>query len=121
MTWYAYHLSPLDHGWEQLPSVGDVAGDIASSEAKQIVKYGHTHMLEEPSSENFLADWAAAKEAASAQGWEGDFRKPPVVFWLPNDTGFTHAFAFKQDNNGSTFIVSPYRLPWMDRLAVSGP
>lgn len=118
MTWHAYHISPIDHGWQFLQSVGDIAAELASNEAREIARSGHALMIDDPTSAEFLNDWQEAKDAAYAQGWEGDFRQGPVVFWLPTETGFTYAFAFKQDNNGSSFIVSPYRLPWMERISM---
>lgn len=62
--------------------------------------------------ESFLANWEQAKGAASDIGWDGDFRGDPVVVWLPGSPGddFVHGFAFKQDNNGTAFKISPVPL-----------
>jgi hypothetical protein len=38
----------------------------------------------------------------------GDDSAPPVVF-----------FTWKIDNNGTTFVVSPVRLPWLEERALS--
>lgn len=45
------------------------------------------------------------------------FRVGPYIFWVPNETGFAYAFAFKQDNSGTTFIVSPVELQWVEDFA----
>jgi hypothetical protein len=51
-------------------------------------------------------------------GWEGDIRhgSGPFVCPLPDgDCGSEYLIAWKQDNNGSTFIASPFCLPWLKR------
>jgi hypothetical protein len=58
---------------------------------------------------------------AKKVGWEGDVRPGeggPYIAGLPtHDTGRDGHFmiAWKQDNNGDTFVVSPYRLPWLEK------
>jgi hypothetical protein len=57
------------------------------------------------------------KVTARFLGWEGDIREGPYVSILPSyDSGSESPFliAWKQDNNGECFIVSPYLLTWMD-------
>lgn len=67
--------------------------------------------------ENTLATWQKAQEVASAHmGWEGDITEGPYVFMLPmNDGGgtMTAGFIWKQSNNGTTFVVSPFEMPWL--------
>lgn len=48
-------------------------------------------------------------------GWEGDVRDDELyVFALPSDSCETKiGFIWKQENNGSTFVASPYPLPWL--------
>ena len=113
MNWIVYRMSPIDPGWEFLKTVVDTVGPLAATEAEEIARNGNAMMLETPLGSTFLEGWDTAKAAAYEHGWEGDFRQGPVVFWLPNDGGFTHGFVFKQDNNGTSFIVSPYALPWL--------
>ena len=61
---------------------------------------------------------AGAMEAARKIGWEGDIRSGPFVSGLPTgetaDDGHV-MIAWKQDNNGDTFVAAPYRLPWLER------
>jgi hypothetical protein len=57
-----------------------------------------------------------ALKIASSMGWEGDFSNGPFISAIPADDGENIPdllFAWKQSNNGTTFIVSPYALPWM--------
>ncbi len=47
--------------------------------------------------------------------WEGDMREPMRFIGLPNpDYGNLElALLIKQDNNGTTFLASPFELPWL--------
>lgn len=56
-----------------------------------------------------------AMALAKRAGWEGDIRQGPYVAALPNgDCESDLMIAWKQDNNGETFIVSPLLLPWLE-------
>ncbi len=60
---------------------------------------------------------SAAHELAKKVGWEGDTREGPYIAGLPaKDTADDghYMIAWKQDNNGDTFVVSPFRLPWLE-------
>lgn len=57
-----------------------------------------------------------AKRLATLKGWEGDMREGPYVFALPPSDGYCNfdvGIAFKQDNNGQTYVTSPRPLPWL--------
>lgn len=60
--------------------------------------------------------WLARAEGCT---WEGDFREGPFVFHVPSpgDSGMAAGFAWKQDNNGATFLCSPVSLDWHDGCA----
>lgn len=81
----------------------------------------------EPSSvESALAEYQSLKkramDAAYEAGWEGDIRPDsgPFVSGIPDpDCGWSsYMIAWKQDNNGTTFIASPCQLPHLGRVAV---
>ncbi|WP_143219499.1 hypothetical protein [Achromobacter xylosoxidans] len=109
MRWHVYDIIPIDFGWEFLKSVRDTAADLGAREAAfQVERHFDPGLT--PSLASFIQRWDSAREAATKQGWEGDFRGEPVVFWVPTEDGFDFGFAFKQDNNGTTFIVSPKRM-----------
>jgi hypothetical protein len=67
-----------------------------------------------------LNDLCMAFMLARKLGWEGDIRSfegGPYIAALPAGG---HVIAWKQDNNGTTFIASPFELPWIsaeDRIA----
>lgn len=113
MAWYVYELSPIDHGWENLKTVEETVTYIRSIEenAKAVEPLGDIT----PTSSEFLEAWEHAQEEAREYNWEGDFRHAPKVFWLPHsDNYFAFGFVFKQDNNGTTFVVSPVDLPHLE-------
>ncbi|MCS6766060.1 MAG: hypothetical protein MO847_06375 [Candidatus Protistobacter heckmanni] len=112
MDWKAYSLIPIDIMWEFLPTLEEVAGKIGAMDAfyaQQVAAAGEVDLT------TFLASFESAKQAARDVGWEGDFRGSPRVLWLPMaEFSFTWGFVWKQDNNGETFVVSPYPLPWLE-------
>lgn len=59
----------------------------------------------------FKNDFKHAQQLAGEKGWEGDFRGDAHVFMLPTENEFTYGFAWKQENNGTTYIVSPVAFP----------
>lgn len=114
MNWYVYDIIPIDFGWERLKTVKETLSLLADSDSNEFD--APKHDINDKTVRDFIDMWASAKEAAAAKGWEGDFRHNPCVFWLPSEMDFVCAFVFKQDNNGTTFVVSPVPLPWLDSL-----
>lgn len=48
--------------------------------------------------------------------WEGDLREPIKVFAVPGDGKTDVGFIWKQDNNGTTFVLSPVPLQHLESL-----
>ena len=61
--------------------------------------------------DEFSKRWETAKDAAFAAGWEGGFREEPRVFLVPDECDFLIGFVIKQDNNGTTYVMSPVEMP----------
>lgn len=64
---------------------------------------------------SFVDEYRALKEeameAALDAGWEGDFRQGPFVAGIPSANGEPRVMiAWKQESNGTTFVVSPVEL-----------
>lgn len=114
-----YVCSPIDNNWGNLKSVMEYARELGARDAAIIAEHGEKGLLSfDDSVGEFLKDWEEAKSAAYEHGWEGDFRQGPSVFWLPDETGFIYGFVFKQDNNGTTYVISPMVLPWVEKFAI---
>ena len=107
---FVYSIMPIDFGWEHCPTISEFAGQIAKL-AVDNLPYGS-----EDDFNNFVKDFTTAKQLALEEGWEGDFRGEAHVFQIPVEGSFTYGFAWKQDNNGSTFVISPVELPHLKQL-----
>jgi hypothetical protein len=108
---YVYETEPIDLGWRLLLSV-DAMREILAKEESEFL-----HGVEGYYSADFWAIWEQVQQVARSRGWDGTLRETPRVFFLPDpDPGeFACGFVWKQDNNGTTFVVSPKRLPWLER------
>ena len=110
MPWYTYEIGPIDLGWENLKTVRETSTFLL----EKGLAAGRKNDIDPSELQAFLKSWQSAKDAASEKGWEGDFRHEPVVMWIPNDTEFNYGFVFKQDNNGTTYVISPIEMSWLD-------
>ena len=65
--------------------------------------------------EEFNQFFEIAKVAARQISWEGDIIEGPFISIVPPDSGGGSLFivAWKQGNNGTCFVASPYRLPFL--------
>jgi hypothetical protein len=101
MALYAYARYAIDF-WDGWLTQTEYLARLRQIEYADIAKY-----------ESFKD---AAFELASTIGWEGDVRGEPYVAGLPGaESGDDHniMIAWKQDNNGDTFVVSPFELPYL--------
>jgi hypothetical protein len=105
-----YSLMPIDFwaGWQK-PEV--VFCGFVDDERHQMSDWGPL--------------WEKAKRLAKRVGWEGDIRgSGPLVTVLPLAPGNYDLpaviIAWKQDNNGTTFLAAPWRLPWLEADMSSG-
>lgn len=65
--------------------------------------------------DDILTRFEKVKPWALAAGWEGDMRGGAYFVPIPWETGgYEFLLAWKQDNNGMTFVVSPTPLSWLD-------
>ena len=95
---FTYVMGPIDcwEGWNS-------DNDIASAPYRDVAYWGPDTVREQ---------LLAAEEAARSAGWEGDGN--PRITMLPIDE--THCeivIALKQGNNGTTFIITPFEMPWL--------
>jgi hypothetical protein len=94
-TLYVYSVGPIDNwfGWSKLRSF----------------KSGLHYDANE-----FHWFWAAAQKAARECGWEGDIREGPYIAAIPGDSQQRIIISWKQANNGTTFVISPVMLRWLE-------
>lgn len=99
---FVCRLAPIDHwsGWQRPEDVFKIRVDDEER---------HT-------AEHWASLWQEARRLAEMLGWEGDIRQGPYVTVLPVVDGWVSPVivAWKQDNNGTTFVASPYELSWLD-------
>lgn len=114
--WHIYQLGPVDNGWNRLRTVRQTAEELAADMVR--IDMDQLEFPEGPTYQDFMGAWKSAQHFAAQNGWEADFRQDPVVFWLPTTSegvDFDFGFVFKQDNNGTTYVVSPMPLPSLER------
>jgi hypothetical protein len=92
-------------------------------EMKRISAIRVTHKIPPYSSIDHLIseafDVASNSYGSYIKGWEGDVRETNGVeeiylFSLPAPESVEYGICWKQENNGDTFVYSPFRLPWLD-------
>jgi hypothetical protein len=112
-TLYVYTLTPIDFKWEHLTHASIVA-DRLYREMRPAIKAPPDRDNEDTINDffEFIDAWGVAANQAIDAGY-GDPRETMggAVFWLPAEELFECAFAFKELNNGTTYVVSPYPLP----------
>jgi len=114
MSFFYYQIGPIDWGWANLKTVEETALELGAHDVRE--RFSPEPTLACPTLEHFMGRWSDAQELASQRGWEGDFRNDPAVFWIPHETDFKCGFVFKQDNNGTTFVLSPIEMKHLEEL-----
>ena len=125
---FGYCMAPIDF-WFPLPTVADY---VAHCQQKQPGNH-----ISKPEMDCDPSEWQevweiprggevlelldmaleAAQERKLLRYWEGDFREGPYCLFLPDPDSSAislAAFIWKQENNGSTFVVSRVELPYLN-------
>lgn len=102
---HVYEIAPIDFSWMHLKTVEQTLKELPSRDSES---------WEGPCREEFEDAWRDAQDSAGEAGWDGDFSRPPVVFWLPVESEFEFGFVIKQNSNGATFVMSPRPLPHLE-------
>ncbi|RYG57718.1 MAG: hypothetical protein EON56_01825 [Alphaproteobacteria bacterium] len=106
---YAYALPPMDiwAGW---------------SKPESLLTDHWEHHSGSIQRDAYLQQLARSEAIARAAGWEGDKRSGPYIAGLPYDsvTDTPFMIGWKQDSNGTTFVVSPFRLEYLGKPAAEG-
>ena len=115
---FGYRISPIDMGFRFLWTVDRFRDqlrleDIANHDGFSGLSGGPIVLR---GLNQFELDFERAKHLARDHGWEGDFREGPFVMPVLIEIEVGYAFVFKQDNNGTTFVLSPVPLPYLENL-----
>lgn len=111
--WFCYVISPMDIGWDSLERLADVY--VKNTKQRLVASIDHGFGGLEPT-DALLEDFCGARRLATECGWDGDFSVGPFVFYLPSLCQVKYGFAWKQDNNGETFVVSPVELSYLEEM-----
>jgi hypothetical protein len=109
-----YHINPIDcwTGWlksKQFVKRSFREYDLAPRDLKEF--YDVLWDIRARIDQRF---WKA-KEQARKIGWEGDISCGPYFSAIPTSSiNSEYLIAWKQYNNGSTFVASPFRLSWLE-------
>jgi hypothetical protein len=110
--WHVYRVMPIDFGWFLAPTVKEFYEKLVNvSDDSMKIDNGCYDLRD------FLNDWEEAQKRAADLGWEGDFREEPRVMILPDETQFSYAFIIKQEHRGSTYVVTPEEMPWLNEIS----
>lgn len=114
---FIYVIPPIDFGWEHLPTVEDTLKAIKRDE--EIRSDGGELYDLAYRSEKFSKDWEQAVTIANSMGMSSDFRQEPSVLWMPSNLQMEYGFVFKEDNNGTTYVVSHIEMPWLESISMT--
>lgn len=106
---YMYRMQPIDFwfGWmregEYLRRLSKIAKESRLDVNPFLVEYG--------------ARRAQAFDLARDCDWEEDIINGPFISAVPDATAHENLIliAWKQGNNGDTFVASPVRLEWLEK------
>ncbi len=99
---FVYAVPPIDH-WPNTHHLSDVLSKLARQDEREAAKV--------------LLQFADAVAHAHHSSWEGEIREGPFLLILPGDIEMEIAgFIWKQDNNGTTFVVSRVELPYLSEF-----
>lgn len=121
-TLWVYSTGPIDF-WEGWRTPEQLANELGG--APQGLDLEGDATYQSPDIWTMVIEQAikmAEAAITSCTYWEGDKREGPYLASLPNpDTCSTfYMVAWKQDNNGDLFVVSPVALPYLKALSNSG-
>ncbi len=112
-----YVIPPIDFGWEHLPTVEETLRKIKKSE--EVREEGQELYDLAYRSEKFTQDWERALSIAKSMGMNSELRHAPSVMWMPAELHMEYGFVFKEDNNGTTYVVSHQEIPWLQSISMT--
>jgi len=125
---YVYAINTIDFGEKILTSVSEFRNQLINQEDPDIIiRPPHSCILLETMRRDrggkklhvmFFEFCLACAHAADHCEWDGDFGGfEPGVFVVPGENSFYWGIAWKQCNNGTTFVCCEIELPHLDEIA----
>lgn len=113
---FGYHISPIDMGFRFLWTVDQFRDQLRLEDIDQHATFGglYREAITLNGLDQFELDFERAKHLARDHGWEGDCREGPFVMPVLVELEVSYAFVWKQNNNGSTFVLSPVPLSYLE-------
>jgi hypothetical protein len=112
-VFHVYEMSPVDNGWFLFKTVEEVLSALCEGLKHQaencITTDTDIFCYEYPDPETFIKQYNQSRTAARKAGWEGDMREGPVVVPVVQDADCCFGFMWKQDSNGTTYVVIPVK------------
>ena len=108
---YAYRVETIEITWDNLTSCDDYRKKLAiaySAEEDRPTREEHLSALVK-----FESFFKSALEAARRIGSEGNFLVAPHIGFLPGNARMCAYLVWRDDDHGSTFIVSPIEMRWL--------
>lgn len=109
---YYYETGPIDY------FAGTISLDVFKEQIKKEVdKFQSPETIFNAALENLESAKIFMRTNAN---WEGDIITGPFVFAVPSPDKYEMevGFVWKQSNNGTTFIASPFGLSWLEEYRV---
>lgn len=113
---YLYQNGIIDHNWAELPTVPEFifkhAGGFEGCGNTDREEFAE-HLAGISRLSKYINKALTKVFEHKDSYWEGDFSQEPRVFMLPyyDEFEFKFGIAWKQSNNGSTFVLTPWLLP----------
>jgi hypothetical protein len=111
---YFYNCGIIDWEWENLLTLNEMIAKMAKKSQWCDGKFISDEINNGVTIEGLIHTLEKCLAISKKHlWWEGDFREEPRIFMIPDPDNFTfkYGFAWKQDNNGSTFVASEIELP----------
>lgn len=99
---YVYEVMPVDSGWHWMTTVDDLFGLYQSMADSRSAADELSVLVEK------------AESMARDLGWDGENRHEPRVFFVPVEGTMAMGLIWKQDNNGTTYVASPVKMPHLE-------
>lgn len=133
---HLYILPPVDFGWDLLPTVSECAAKLTAHDAQDLLAEYELHLCwlgDENHDDDtrfmtgggmercarMLQELRRAFDLGLRHGWGSMLRHKPRVMPIADDAEFIHAFAWKEDKNGTTYVASPVALPHLNEIALN--